>query len=125
MGLKNTIQGLVTTAFDVVGDLKTGVNFHFLISDGTYDPVADTETSTVATVTNVQVIFSNFDFNELDSSVIVETDMKMLVDASKLQGNTFSPTNTATEVVSAKKWNVIKILSPPGNSIYILHVRKV
>jgi hypothetical protein len=125
MGLKNTIQGLVTTAFDIIGDLKSTIDIQYLISLGTYNPATDTEANVTALSSNLQVLFTNFDLNEIDSSIVVETDMKVIVDASKLGGNVPKPTDTILEVAANIKWNVMRVKTVPGKSIYIIHVRKV
>jgi hypothetical protein len=125
MGLKGTIQSLVTTAFDIVGDLKTQVDVQYILGVGTYDHVTDTETQATASSSSIQVIFTNFDFNEIDSSVIVETDMKVLVDASKLGGNVPKVTDVILETSRNITWNILRVKSVPGNSLYIIHVRKV
>lgn len=125
MGFKGTIQSLVTTAFDIVGDLKTPVDVTYIVGIGAYNPVSDTESKVTASSSSIQVIFTNFDFNEVDSSVIVETDMKILVDASKLGGNVPKVTDVFLEVSKNIEWNVMRVKTVPGNSLYIVHVRKV
>lgn len=132
MGLTGTIQGLVTTAFDTIGDLKSSVTITYLVSIGAYDPTTDAETQTTALSSNIQVLFTNFTFSEVDASsnstnfksIIVETDMKVLIDASKLSGNVPKPNDVLLETATSIEWTVMGVKTVPGKSLYILHVRK-
>ena len=87
----------------------------------TYNPSTGAVTNTAATL-SFNAAFTRFGETELDSSIIISTDAKMLVAGSDLA---VTPSNTDTLVAKGIKWKVIKTLGVPTNGFWKIHVRRV
>ncbi|MDW9531875.1 hypothetical protein RWE87_13285 [Sinorhizobium meliloti] len=119
---KNLINGLVQTAFDIVGDLKETVTYKQFVEAG-----YDTNTSTPINVTNdvpdVQALFTRFTEEEKDDQVMVLKDWKVLIPATQLP-ITLGDVGEDTMLDSkGKEWNVRRYLGITGGSLHIFHVR--
>jgi len=68
-------------------------------------------------------VFANFAIEEVDATVIVQTDMKAIISAQDL---TATPAeNDRITDTAGIEWNVIKIMGVPGDSLWLVHVRRV
>lgn len=117
--MKKLVSDMVTTAFEIVGDLQDTVVFKQR-NPSTYDPVTDTMTEPFTTTTFLGV-FARFRATEVDASVVTLTDAKLLFPADRLQT---APKVTDTLTMKGKNWEVHRIMSVPGDSLYKLHIRE-
>lgn len=118
------IANIVSSAFEIIGDLRENTAVQLVATNGAYDPVTDSTTQTITTINDLKAVFSRFTIDEVDESVVVSTDMKVLIPAKDL--NYYQPQeyDTLIETDTSVKWNVRKSRTVPGNSLYIVHVRK-
>lgn len=123
MGLRKLTSSLVGSAFNIVGDLKDAVTVHYITALGAYDPVTDTEAESTSTTLTFQAVFTRFQMHEVDASVNVNTDMKVLVKGSDLTNGPPQPQDTL--ISNGISWQVQNFYGVPGNSLYVIHVRKV
>lgn len=119
---KNLINGLVQTAFDIVGDLKETVTYKQFVEAG-----YDTNTSTPINVTNdvpdVQALFTRFTEEEKDDQVMVLKDWKVLIPATQLPITLGDVAEDTMLDSKGKEWNVRRYLGITGGSLHIFHVR--
>lgn len=118
------IANLVSNSFNILGDLRETISVNFVTGTGSYDPATDTQAQTISTVSNLKVVFARFTIDEIDSSIVVETDMKVLIPALDIGTVQPKETDYFIENQTGFRWNVVKSRSVPGNSVYIIHVRK-
>lgn len=120
--MRQMLIDLVSDAFQIIGDLTDAVTVTYVTGVGAYNPTNDTQ----AEVTNsraVQAVFSRFENNEIDDTVVVETDMKVLIPAKDV--NMQEPDDEDYIVdPQGVKWNVQKSKGVPGKSLFIVHVRR-
>jgi hypothetical protein len=124
MAFRADIFKLVSTAFDIIDDLKEKVDIRYLVTLGAYDPAADAESAVFNNLPNIGVVFTRFSLEEVNASVDVKTDMKILMDASRLNFVPPKATDVILEVAAGIKWNVQGYKTVPGNSLFIVHVRR-
>ena len=126
MGFKSLIDRQVQNAIKLLGTDSDGLAdiVSFVKHNGdTYDPVSGTPTPSVTTTTGVECVFTSFTVEEKDDQVIVLTDQKCLIPSLNIPG--IEP-DEDDEVLdsSGVTWNIRRVLSPPGASLFKLHVRK-
>lgn len=122
--MRQDIKKLVSAAFQIVGDLKETIAVNYLVSAGPYNPTADSMNETLTTVPNVGALFTRFTMEELDSSVIVSTDSKVLIPALSLNGVVPKENDYMINTVTSERFEVIKFRGVPGDSLFIIHVRR-
>lgn len=118
---KALIDGLVSDAIKIVGDLAETVTL-VKVTVGPYDPRTGPTTTTV-TVPNLQCPMPKFSAEEKDSEVVILTDVKGLIARADLPAGIEIEKNDEIHQ-GTKQWDVKRILSVPGDSLYILHLRK-
>jgi len=122
MPFKTLVKDLVSEAIVIIDDLTDKTATYISVTGTTpYDPITDTQTE-VSSSQVLPIVFSRFKMEEVDESVIVQTDMKALISVKDL---------TATPEISDRItdsagviWNVQKKMGVPGDSLWILHIRK-
>lgn len=112
------ISSLVLKAFQKTGDLRTTVTFQRL-TPGAYDPstgaVAVTEVE--YTVTNaVLTAISGMEFEWFPAD---RNTQKLLIAAEDLP---VTPTTTDNVVIGGTTWEITRVKSVPGVSLYILYI---
>jgi hypothetical protein len=121
--MRQLLLDLVPIAFDVIGTLKEKISVTYVLGVGAYDPVSDTTSTSENPIPDIDVVFTNFTVDEMDESIVVATDMKVLIPAKYL--DSVKPRETDYIIDSSlTRWNIRKVKSPPGDSLYILHVRR-
>ena len=121
MGLKDLVANAVKGAIAATDDLADTVTF---IKHGgnTYDPETGTNVEGTTSYPGIKAVMPRFSADEKDDQVIMLTDSKCLIAALDLP----VVPDTNDELISPKgKWDVIRLMGVPGDSLYILHVRKV
>lgn len=128
MGLQATIQSLVGTAFDVIGDLKETVDYTYEGQEPDYDPTTGAVTPDVDTVTlQVRAVF--LPFNKADRRMPTELvevalpgDQLVLVPGTDV---TISPTTGDTIVKDDDTWLVRGFIRDPAEGLYKFLVGRV
>lgn len=121
MKLNSQIKKLVKTAFDTVGDIKTPIEYHHVISLGTYDTTTDTVTPIVE-ISNFDVVLTNISEKEIVWAPVDTNGQKVLVPSEYIN---FTPTTSDWMIIDGSKWEVKGKKPVTGNSMYTLFVQKV
>ena len=127
MGYKSLIDKQVQNAIKLLGTDSDGLAdiISYVQHTGeTYDPVSGSPTPTVTTTTGVECVFTNFTVEEKDDEVNVLTDQKCLIPSLNIPGIEPDENDEVTDSAGAT-WNVRRVMSPPGSSLFKLHVRKI
>jgi hypothetical protein len=129
MGYKSLVAGLVSSAIAAVGDLAETVTL-VKHGEGEYDPDTGTTTPDDTLVERIKAPMPKFSAPEKDDQINIITDCKVLIATNDLppgviieENDEIRVTNEAGTVVKSE-WDVKRIMSVPGDSLYILHVRK-
>jgi hypothetical protein len=121
---RSMVQGLVQTAFGIVGDLNDPISYNS-VSSAPYNPVTGVVT-TVATPYNFNGVISKFTTTEADNKVVIATDAKLLCAMLDLP-ITPTPQDTLTSVDPLTKntlnWKVMRVIATPGQSLWVIHIR--
>lgn len=121
MALKGLILDLVSQAFTIVDDLAVVATF-VQHTGSTYDAASGATTEATTLFPNIKMVMPKFSAEEKDDEVKIFTDSKCLIPAKDLP----VVPNINDEITTATaSWDVIRILGVPGDSLYILHVRKI
>lgn len=121
MGLRGQVQTAALTAFRAIGDLARPATYQSLTGNITRDLVAGTSVAESVTYNLKRTVFSKFKETEIDTSVVVETDEKMLFAALDLP---IAPKSADTVLdENGRTWEVIKRLSDPASAVVILQMR--
>jgi len=124
LDLKKIVGDAFTITQSVVSDVIETADVTFHLSNGVYDPTSDTYASGTDNAPLVRVLFSKFRENEIDSSIVVETDSKVLLPAVDVDPNV---PDTDDYMISqdGRRWTVQKCTVVPGKGLYKLHVRRL
>ncbi|MEQ8308006.1 MAG: hypothetical protein RIA09_15725 [Hoeflea sp.] len=119
---KELIVNAVQDAFDVIGDLKTTVNY-VQFSSGAYD----IDTASITYDHNYQVgigaVFTGFSDEEKDDEVQVLFDRKVLIPAKTFELVLDQATEDSIIDPDGREWNVVRYLGVTGGSLHKFHVR--
>lgn len=125
MGFKSLIDNQVKGAMKILGQVDGLAPFGVYVQKGerVYDAATRTYTSTDTNHSNIPMVFAKFKVDELDNEVVTSTDQKVLVAALDLP---IVP-KSQDAIIDAKgdTYNIERLLGVPGDSLHILHVRKV
>lgn len=121
MKFNSTLKNLVKTAFDTIGDLKTPVEYHHVISLGTYDATMDTVTP-IEEIVDLEVPLLNISEKEISWAPVDTDGQKALVAASDIS---FEPSTSDWMIINGDKWEVKGKKPVTGNSMYTLFLQKV
>lgn len=120
--LKNLINQMVATAFDVTGDLKETITYRQFV-EVAYDTNTSTPVNVTNDVPNVGALFVRFSEDEKDDQVMVLKDWKVLIPAANLPV-TFGDVGEDTMIDSkGKEWNVRRYLGIVSGALHTFHVR--
>lgn len=122
MTLGSTVRNLVSKSFDVISDLK-GLGTYNRTGVETYDPQTDS-TSYVGSsvVPNVRMLPTEItSTSQVDGIPIRPGDMILLIPALDLS---FEPSENDTILWESRVWEVQRVMTVPGKSLWKLMVRK-
>lgn len=122
MSLKATIAAGVEQAFAAAGDLVSLGAYHRRASTPVYNAAADTYTATMTDFANVRMVRAALTDEEREASPATVSDMKVLIPAADLPA--IRPGETDTLDLDGVGYNVIKVKTVPGDSLWILFVRE-
>ena len=120
MSLAAIMRQVVGTAFDVIDDIAPAGTIT-RNSTASYSVATGQDTPDGAPIGIDQIIPTRFRAKEIDGSVNIATDSKFIMQTSDLP---FTPENGDMITFNGGEWNVVKVMGVPGESIWILHVRK-
>lgn len=92
-----------------------------------YDTDTRTYSSTDTDHTDVPAVLAKFKIDEMDDEVVTQTDFKCIIAALDLPVSP-KPKDKITVppgLSTSGDYNVERLMGVPGDSLYILHVRKV
>lgn len=121
---KALIQGLVVDAIDILDDLNKTFTYRQYLGQ-VYDPVSGQNVVTFNDIENVKAPFTKFKMDEVDNEVNTLTDTKAVVPALSLPGVTEPSENDVIITSEGERWNVRRLLGVPGESVFLIHVRRV
>lgn len=123
MSLKAAVIAAAKSAMTAIDDLATTITYTSVNPNKTYNPITDTTTGADTEVTSVPCALTQFKSDELDASILVITDRKLIIVSTDLS---VSPkTNDFILTSGGDKYEVVRDISPPENVVYILHIRRV
>jgi hypothetical protein len=124
MGFKSLLEKQVGSVFDILGQVDgLAPNQTFVESGGqTYNTTARTYTTSTTQHADIPMVLARFSVEEIDAEVVVTTDLKALIPAIKMP---VSP-SIGDKIITAagETYAVQRSLGVPGDSLYILHVRR-
>lgn len=117
---KATIAKIVTTAFNVLGDIPETVTYRRATS--TYTPSTGTNT-VVNTDTSVSMVFAAYNSYEIDRVNITALDIKGLMESRYI---TVTPNVTTDKIIrNSKVYNILAVKLDPSSSLYTFQLRAV
>ena len=128
MSLKTLVRDLVSDAIKTIDDLADAIVYTSVGDLGTYDPSTDTfvggTTVVVGSDPNDPLMgaLARFKFEEVDDSIVVQTDMKAIIADKDLNG--VEPKKNDTLVAKGKTWNVQAVKGVPGEGVWLIHIRE-
>lgn len=123
MGFKDLVDTQVSNALKIVGDLANVVTL-VKRSPGVYDPDIGESTPVTVSYPGITCAMPGFSAEEKDTDIIILTDKKGLIARLDLPDGVEIEKNDEIHQGSVK-WDVRRVLSVPGDSLYKLHLRKV
>lgn len=124
MGFRGDISKLVASAFEIVGDLKEKISVTYVVSGGPYNPTTDAMNNSETTISGIGAVFTQFTMAEIDSSVVVTTDVKVLIPALSLSGIVPKENDYLINDTSFERFDIMNVKRVPGDSLFIIHVRR-
>jgi hypothetical protein len=121
MDLKAISARAVTTAFRVVGTLKTAATLYSR-AVGTYNATTGA-TTPVDTAYPVNAILTAFSDKETDGENVLTTDRRILIDTAEIPGLTIKINDYLIETVTSARWEIRGIELDPSLSMWRLHAR--
>jgi hypothetical protein len=123
MGYKALVDSMVSNALSTIGDLANVVTL-VKRGAGVYDPDTGETTPSTVSYPDITCAMPGFSAEEKDTDIIILTDKKGLIARLDLPVGVEIEKNDEIHQGSVK-WDVRRILSVPGDSLYKLHLRKV
>ena len=120
MPFQQLIKDQVSSAISIVDDLADAVVYSS-VTVGDYSIALGASTKTTTT-RNFNAVLARFTADEMNDSIVVATDMKMIVAA--IDFGTGEPSINDTMTAQSKTWNVEGYKGVPGQSVWLVHIRK-
>lgn len=121
--LKKLVASMTQVAFDAIGDLKDRVNYVQYV-EGEYDFELSQPSYTYNTQTGIDGLFTSFSEKEMNDSVMVLKDKKLLIPSASFNIELTDASEDYVIDQNYKQWNVMKYLGITGGSLHVFHVRK-
>lgn len=122
MALADLIRTAVSGLFVTLDDLAPAHTYVSTdASQGVYDAATGTYTRNDTTFANIKMVLSRFRAEEIDASVNVTTDIKVLIAALDLA--TTPKTQDRIHLTDGRNFMIERVMGVPGDSIHILQVR--
>jgi len=125
MGFKSLLQQQVQGVMDILGQDDGLAPNCVYVQKGSraYDTSTRTYSSVDTSYPDVPAVLAKFSIEEMDDEVISATDLKVIIAALDLPVLPKTQDQVVTD--TGETYNVERLMGVPGDSLYILHVRKV
>jgi hypothetical protein len=123
MGYKSLVEGLVTNAFTIVGDLAEAITYH-VQATASYDPATSSnDTGADTDIAIASAVLASYSQKEMekDENIDGKTDLKCLF---ALEGLTFTPSTDDKVTAKSAEWDIEEAMGVPGDSLAILRIRR-
>jgi hypothetical protein len=122
MGFDALIKTAVQGGFVTLGDLAPSHTYVSVdTSAGVYDTATGSYVRNADVEQTVKMVLSRFRNEEIDSSIVVTTDFKILVAALDLTA--VPKRGDRIHLVDGRKFHIERVMGVPGESIHILQSR--
>lgn len=122
MGLRDLVMKSVSDAIRLTDDLAEVVTL-VKHNGSVYDPAVGKPVESTSEYPGIRAVLPKFSSQEKDDEVVILTDRKCLIAAYDLPAGVV-PSENDEIVTPTATWDIRRILGVPGDSLYILHVRK-
>lgn len=122
MAFKGSLNNLVSSAIKILGDIPIQITYVSKGINGSYDPATDTYSS-VDTQVILKAVKARFSAEEINDSIIVNTDAKFII-ANKDLNSVIPKEDDYFLDEKNLRWTVRVVKSVPGESVWILQCRK-
>lgn len=112
------IKALVTKAFQKTGDLRTSATFN-QITVGAYDPATGAPSVATTTTTLTNTILTSISSSEAGWFPADRNTQKLFIAASDLPTR---PTLTDNVIIDGVTWEIVKVRTVPGYSLWIVFI---
>jgi len=119
--LKDQMQNVMKILGQVDG-LAPNQTYVSKDEDAAYDTATRTYTAGEVDYPNVPMVLARFTIEEMDSEIIATTDQKAIIASLDLPVEPRPQDKIRT--ANGQVYNVERLMGVPGESIYILHVRR-
>lgn len=119
MGLAETIQSLVLTTFDSIGNLASAATFHKITPGARNTTTGDVAITEVDTAIP-KAILTKYTAQELFLMPVLKTDRKII-----FPGKGFSETPTTDDKITlgGVKYQIVNVSRDPASASWVLQVR--
>jgi hypothetical protein len=115
MSYRQLISSAIDTAFNALGDLVTTCTYR---TKGEYSP--STGTVGAGTDYSCPAVITEYDFRDVDNTLIMATDRKAIVRAASLA---VQPTTEGVFLIGSKQFAIITVRTDPAGATYELQLR--
>ena len=126
MGFKSLIARQVQGAMRILGTDPDGLarehTFVSVDNEGVYDAVTRQVTAVETVYTGIPMSMVRFKIDDMDAEVRPKTDRRALV--ASLDIPAIPKERDYVIDPDGSKWNVVRLLSDPSDSLVILHLRR-
>lgn len=125
MGFKSLLEQQVQGVMSILGQEDGLAPFCTYVQKGAraYDTVTRTYSTADTPYADVPMVLAKFSVEEMDDEVVSATDLKAIIAALDLPVVPVTQDQIITD--AGVTYNVERLMGVPGDSLYILHVRKV
>lgn len=120
MGLRATLDGVVTSIFSAIGDIPETSTYRRIAS--AYVPATGVTTLVNTDYTLSKVVWTRFESFEVDKQTVLASDVKVIFQTSKLA---IVPNIATDKVVRAdgKIYNLLRVMHDPAGVTTTLQLR--
>ncbi len=122
MSLTETIAAGVETAFNAAGDLVALGTYVSRTGATSYNPTTDVYTGNDVVYANVRMLRTALTDQEREASPVTVSDIKVLIPARDLPNK--RPSERDMLSVQNVSYNVLRVKTVPGDSLWIIFARE-
>lgn len=112
---------LVDKAIQQTGDLRTTITLR-RVTPGVYNPTTDTTSDVTSDTVVENVILTSLSKAEYGWFPADRNTQKILLPSLAVAGIT--PDEADKVLINGETWEIVRIKTPPGDSLYILYVER-
>ena len=122
MSLKTTIQRAAQKAFQVTESLQETITYQ-VMGPVTHDTATGRSTTPVLETHLLRVLFARYDSKYVDGVNILAEDRKLLISKSEIISG-LEPKIQDKILAADGRWDIVRDMTEPSDSIVILQVRR-